>query len=238
MVPNRGLWFGGLAVTLIGLIFGGVGAWLMIDALRFNAAAHRAEGTVVRLNWKTSRDNKGHSSSSAYPVVRFQAEGREVQFEGSVGASPPHYDVGEKVTVLYAPGHPDDARIESTFEQFIFPGIFLGLGVLGLLIGLAMLIVPGVTARRHQQALARGRLVKARVVRVHNDTPPVRGRSPWVIVAEYRDPESGKTLVFKSPPIWNDPEARYPVGSEVQVVYLPDNPAMYQFQSAPPPAQS
>src|SRR5512139_174401 len=71
-----------------------------------------------------------------YPVVEFTAsDGRRRNIQMSEGSSPPSYEVGDEVTVLYEPDHPIDARIKSlssTILMWILPGItgIIGIGFL------------------------------------------------------------------------------------------------------------
>jgi hypothetical protein len=44
-----------------------------------------------------------------------------VQFTGSVGSSPPAFDIGEAVAVLYDRSDPRDARIDSFFQLWFAP---------------------------------------------------------------------------------------------------------------------
>jgi hypothetical protein len=61
-----------------------------------------------------------------YPRVRYVTRsGNPVEFTGSVGSSPPAFDVGEAVGVLYDPAAPEKARID-TFFQLWFPSLLLG----------------------------------------------------------------------------------------------------------------
>jgi len=54
----------------------------------------------------------------------------------------------------------------------------------------------------------------------------VNGRSPWVIEATYADAASGRSFLFTSESIWIDPQPFYPVGGEVTVFYLEDEPTV------------
>jgi len=71
-----------------------------------------------------------------YPVVEFVAsDGKRRNIQMSEGSSPPSYEVGDEVTVLYKPDHPIEARIKSmssTIGMWILPGItgILGIGFL------------------------------------------------------------------------------------------------------------
>jgi hypothetical protein len=71
-----------------------------------------------------------------FPVVEFVAgDGRRRNIQMNEGSSPPSYEVGDEVVVLYEPNHPIDARIQSlssTIGMWILPGItgIIGMGFL------------------------------------------------------------------------------------------------------------
>jgi hypothetical protein len=77
-----------------------------------------------------------------YPVVEFVAsDGRRRNIQMSEGSYPASYEVGDKVTVLYEPDHPIEARIKSmssTIGMWILPGIT---GILGIGFLVAVLVV-------------------------------------------------------------------------------------------------
>jgi hypothetical protein len=90
-----------------------------------------------------------------YPVVEYaSADGRPHTVHMTEGSSVPSHEVGDKVTVLYDPEHPLDARIKSFSSDalmWILPGItaILGLGFLG-----AVLIVRNVMKPTESNELA------------------------------------------------------------------------------------
>jgi hypothetical protein len=90
-----------------------------------------------------------------YPVVEYaSADGRPHTVHMTEGSSFPSHEVGDKVTVLYDPEHPLDARIKSFSSDalmWILPGItaILGLGFLG-----AVLIVRNVMKPTESNELA------------------------------------------------------------------------------------
>jgi hypothetical protein len=80
-----------------------------------------------------------------YPVVEFTAsDGRRRNIQLSEGSSPPSYEVGDEVTVLYEPDRPIDARIKSmssSIGMWILPGIT---GIIGIGFLIAVLAVARV----------------------------------------------------------------------------------------------
>jgi len=100
------------------------------------------KGEVIQLIRVVSR-SKGKTSVTYKPRVKFFTEKKKlVVFVGSVSSSPPAYDVGETITVLYPPDNPRRAIIRN------FGGLF-GLFVwsLGAGIGAFILIFIGIRKR-------------------------------------------------------------------------------------------
>jgi Protein of unknown function (DUF3592) len=221
----------GLGFTMIGVVAVGIAVWLLYSTHQFKATARPAEGVVTRLEWSSSRDSNGRESSTAHPWVRFQSEGRTVEFRGGAGTSPPAYREGDKVRVLYQPGQPQEARIDGFWEAFVGPIIAGGIGTVFTVIGLGCLVVPALGTRKRRRARELGIPVKAKVIEVgRNHSVTINGRSPWVLVAEFQDPATGKSCAFTSHNLWVNPEPHYPVGSEVTVFYLPEKPSVNAFQ--------
>ncbi|GGU92782.1 hypothetical protein GCM10010260_29410 [Streptomyces filipinensis] len=124
--------FGSLFLV-IGLILAGLSVSFLTDA-------KRARGTVVALEWRTDHHSTSHGrrvndKPMAYPVVRFtSADGTPRTFRDPTGSSPPAYEKGERVEVLYRADSPEDARINGFASLWLLPLIFsgLGLGVAGV----------------------------------------------------------------------------------------------------------
>jgi hypothetical protein len=115
-------------LVVIGLALSGGAAYLVKDTLAFVARATASPGRVVEL-----RSHSASKGSVYRPVVRFEPDGGpERTFESSTGSNPPSYHLGEAVTVLWTPGHPEEARIQSFGDLWFGP---LALGLMGLLCG-------------------------------------------------------------------------------------------------------
>jgi len=218
---------------IIGLVFGAVGViaaaicvWCLVDALQIASGAVRAEGTVTRLEWNQRMFNQ--PARTAYAIVQFRAGERVVEVRSHTSTSPPAFSVGEKVVVFYPPDQPDQARIESFWEQYLLPLIFGTVATPFLILSAAFLVIPALRGRRRRLARSLGRAVQAKVTEIRlNHTMRVNGRHPWVIVAEYREDELGQPYTFSSDYLWSDPTSAYPVGSYVTVYYLPHKPTVY-----------
>ncbi len=220
----------GLGFLGFGLTFGSFAVGILYVSHQRVSTAVRGEGEVTRLEWRLSGGDRGYPSRVAYPWVRIRAGGREVEFPGEFGSSPSAYAVGQKVSVLYPPGRPEEGWIDGIGERYLFPGVF---GLFGLVfggIGGALLLADARKAGGRRRALASGSPVEATVVEIGQVTSmQIDGQSPWVLVAEFRDPGSGQTYLFTSQQLWDDPEPEYPVGGAVTVSYVPDDPSCYAF---------
>ncbi|GGK89925.1 hypothetical protein Sme01_50330 [Sphaerisporangium melleum] len=127
-----------LGFGLIALVFGGIGAGLLVSEREFRRIAHRVPGQVVRL-----RPHHDDGSTTYYPTIRFvTAHGQPVEAEPRVSSNPPVAPVGGAVTVLYDPAAPTRIRLDSFWHGGSFLGVlFAGIGVTFLAVDLVMVLV-------------------------------------------------------------------------------------------------
>src|SRR5262249_25468461 len=157
----------------------GFAAFVLLQTLTIVANGERSKGTVVANVWSTDSD-----TNTARAVVRFEADGKTVEFTSPVGTSPPLHNVGDTVTVFYTPGHPGDAAIDGFAERYLRPIVAGGFGLVLLAIGGGPLWGPAWFARRRQRIISEGVAVQATVITVRKQTHvQVSEQSPWVIVA-------------------------------------------------------
>jgi Protein of unknown function (DUF3592) len=121
--PFSRIWHG----LLLG--FGGlfllVGLLLLSREVVFGRSAVSAQGTIVELRKTDNADGTDWA-----PVIEFStAQGQKIQFTGTSTNPPPLR--GEQVPVLYDPQNPDHARMNTIVQRWLFPLIFV-------LVGLAM----------------------------------------------------------------------------------------------------
>jgi hypothetical protein len=201
----------GFALIGAGLLAGGL-YWAQ-NVRAFIAGAARAEGTVIEL---VSSYSSG--STTWRPVVRFAAEGKTVEFVSSSSSNPPSYSKGEKVTVLYSPGAPHDAKIEGFFSLWLGPIILGGIGSVFFAIGGAMIVVTRSRAALAQRLRSQGMTVQAKFQGVELNTGlTVNGAHPYRLVAQWQGP-TGEIHVFRSEDLWYDPSDH--VKRETLTVYI------------------
>jgi hypothetical protein len=215
--------FGILAYGGIALL--GLGAVILLRTLAIAALGQRAEGVVIDNVWDHSME------PTARATVRFEADGRTVEFTSQVGTSPPLHHVDDRVTVFYWPGRPEEAVIESFAEWYLRPIVLFAFGLVFLAIGGGFLWGPGWFARKRQRILNEGVPTQAIVLAIRRDhSLKVNDQSPWVIDAEFKDEITGQTIPCTSHYLWTDPTLEYHVGGKVTVYYMPDQPDKYAFQ--------
>ncbi len=131
-----------LAAGLLFIVLGGalvIGA--IVSAIRQSqqrGRLHRAQGTVVRMVY-TMRNMQA-------PVVAFTGPNGPVEFQSSIGSSPPAFRVGEPVTVLFDPSQPTNAQLDSFWDKWLLPGVlgFIGVvfGFMGIIFAILGALVP------------------------------------------------------------------------------------------------
>lgn len=125
----------GVLVTLFGLciILGGV--VLLVRTRRFLAHAVRVPGLIVDVVRNSSGD-----SDSFQPVFRFRTlEGEDVEAEGKFSTSPSGLIPGRQVPVLYVPGDPHNARVDTVGQRgYLVSGIMVCFGLLFTCVGVAV----------------------------------------------------------------------------------------------------
>ena len=142
-------------LIVVGALFAGVGALLFaVGAFflragrRFDRGAVRAPGQVVDVRWQTlGTAGGGGVNHVGYPVLRFTLpDGRSVETVARTTTSADALQQGRAVTVLYDPADPQQARIASSAGPALLTGVFMVIGGVFFLLGLA-LVAGGIALR-------------------------------------------------------------------------------------------
>jgi hypothetical protein len=142
--------FTGVAILM--LLIAGIASVSNIMKINREESAH---GVVTDMKMERSYVNEEDRvvEEYYYPVVEFMAsDGRRRNIQMSEGSSPPSYEVGDEVVVLYEPDHPIEARIKSlssTIGMWILPGIT---GIIGIGFLVAVLVVVKVMSMSGETA--------------------------------------------------------------------------------------
>lgn len=119
-----------LLFLLFPIVFGGIGGYMLVDAIRFSGIAETAVGTVVDV--ETHSDSDGTSYTAIFRYTG--ADGRSHKAPTHIASSGYDYRIGETEEILYDPGAPnDEVRVNGVFSLWGLPVIFTGVGVLFLI---------------------------------------------------------------------------------------------------------
>lgn len=117
-----------------------IGAFLSYDDTNsFLEGAIRADGVIVKNLERKDVDTKSHRKSVTYfPVIHFVTpKGERIEFNSLVGSNPPRYSVGQRISVLYLPDNPYEARINDSFSIWGFTAIVGAIGGAFFIFGIA-----------------------------------------------------------------------------------------------------
>jgi hypothetical protein len=117
-----------LTVFLLGgVLAAGLGLWLCLKTQRLVARGRIAEGRYIDATWDSSGQGE---RISQYGAIEFQTDqGQVIRFQGRVGTPFEAQKVGQQVSVLYDPSHPEDAVVHSFVELWLPGLIFLTVGL-------------------------------------------------------------------------------------------------------------
>ncbi|MBC8144587.1 MAG: DUF3592 domain-containing protein [bacterium] len=224
-------------LKILGFVFGGIGLAMLVAAFAIYAntqsfadSATRADGVVIGLAQSQSHSSK---SSSYFPVIQYQtSSGETTTFQSNSGSSPPAFEVGERVTVLYDPAQPADASIDSFWQLYALPAIFGIIGLVFFAVGGGMFIAHMLNRRKREQLLASGRRITTQVQGVVlNTNVRINGRHPFCITSQWLNPDTGNVHVFRSDGVWFDPSSHIQGGS-IDVLIDPVNPKRYHVDTS------
>ena len=121
---------GPIFIILFGLAFFGVGDALSYKYFNLQLHGEQTQGQVVGLSEQCDDDGCSYA-----PVVSFETrEGATTSYRSNYYSSPPAYDVGERVTVLFDPENPENAAVKG--EGSVFRIIFMIVGGSIMIFGL------------------------------------------------------------------------------------------------------
>ena len=123
------------------LVFGGIGTILLVIAglvfsreQSFLKTAEAATGTVSGFDRSSSSDGSG---GGYCPVIDFSTKaGEAVKYYANMCSSPPSYDIGEQVEVLYDPQDIKSVQMKGFWSQYLAVIILGAIGTPFFLAGL------------------------------------------------------------------------------------------------------
>lgn len=123
----------GMLAFAFGLLFAVPGCRAFYRYLRLNLIGERISGTVIRLQWEDKRVGR-----FCHPILEFKTlDGRNIQAKAGVGRGNVIAQPGEKVPVIYDPGDPTKAEINTAAGRAPLSRAFIAmLGIALIFLGL------------------------------------------------------------------------------------------------------
>lgn len=138
--------FSGVAALM--LLITGIASFRNIQKTSREESAPGRVVDMVKYSEYAQDDRSRLVGETYYPVVKFVAlDGKQRSVQLNEGSSPPSYEVGDEVVVLYEQDHPLDARIKSfasSAGMWILPTItgILGIGFLVAVLAVRKVMLP------------------------------------------------------------------------------------------------
>lgn len=123
--------------------------WFGYRAYRVTKNGDTTIGTVSELAESPTEDGCCVYS----PVVEYWVDGQTYVFESSHASSPPRYQLGQQVEVIYDRASPSKGNINSWSELWLLPGVF---GLATLLIIIALNFYPLLLRRKSEPVVESG----------------------------------------------------------------------------------
>lgn len=213
----------------VGMIFLGIACWSGLGNYHFIHTAQKTSGTVVEVIKDKKR--KRNTIPNYYPLIEFFAQdGKKYQFKSNIGSShSSRYEVGQSLPVLYDSKDPYESSLETDnlFDYYSGALIFGFLGFVFSGLGFGMILF-GIFKKNEKEFLLRqGQVIYAKFQEVAlNSSLKVNGRSPFIILAQWQNPQTQEIHFFKSENLWFDPR-NYVKIEEIKVYIDPNNPKKY-----------
>ncbi len=210
----------------LGLLYG---AYILFsDTQTFLKTAVSTNGTVVELVRSRSNDSITYS-----PIVNFHDKsGQLTEIISSSSSNPPGYFKGEVVEVLYQESFPKDAKINGFFALWGGAIILGAIGAVFFLIGFSIIMYARLKGKKIKYLKEHGVSVKATIQGVeYNSSLVVNGRSPYQILAQWKNPTTSDLHIFSSENIWFDPTDHIN-NKELTVLMEKNNPKKYYVDTS------
>ena len=116
----------------IGVVSLIVSLYLFSESVNLIKTGNRTIAVVEQLNRESGRKGK----STYRPIFRFMANGKEIHYPYKIASSPPDWEIGEKVTIIYRTDDPENPMVLTYFGAF-------GWAVISLVIAISLLVISG-----------------------------------------------------------------------------------------------
>ncbi|MCX7725542.1 MAG: DUF3592 domain-containing protein [Chitinispirillaceae bacterium] len=202
--------------------------WSVWDVYNFISNSEIVDGKIIDIITRTSKDSEGNIVKRRYPVIQFtDKEGSNIEFESSSSVSGA-INIGEIVKVRYINSNLKKAKLANSFTDMWGSSIIIGIFAIFLTTFGGIFFWIGIRdSIREKKALSYTKEVKAKINGVFpNKSISINGRNPFLIEAQWVNPDTNEIHIFKSKNFWYDP-SEYLKEEEIIVKMDPRNPKKY-----------
>jgi|ERR1039458_4181644 hypothetical protein len=127
------------ASLVVGPIFVVIAIGTALHTSHFIHRASQADGIVAKLTARRNED----SSVYYVPTFAFKTPTSQlISIDSDTGSNPPGFAVGDHVRVLFDPNDPQNAKIATNAQLWLFPIVSGAIGILFTPIGIFLLRCP------------------------------------------------------------------------------------------------
>lgn len=202
--------FLGLNFMIIGATVFGTIHGKMKDAIEI-------EATITDISYMGGGANDSHNV-----YVSYEFEGQQYDYV-RLNTYTSSMHEGDTITVYIDDNNPGEV-IGTGWSEFIFLGVFGGIGLVFFAIGLIFVALIVKKNRKIKWLLENGQVIHGTVTEiVFNTCVNVNGRHPRVVYCSYQDPGTGMIYQFKSRNIYDSITNCIAIGDSIDIYVDPEN---------------
>lgn len=196
---------------------------LLTKQIVFLQSASRSTGKVVEIVSLQSSD----SGTIYAPVVEYQTpDGQTRQFQSKTSSSLQRFSVGEAVPIVMSTDGSQEVIIYRFLDLWLAQLILFIVSVIFSTLTLFYILPGRIRKRRKRWLDQHGMKIEAEVQQpIGRGALQVNNQAPYIIIAQWKNPETSQVHVFKSSYIWYDP-SQY-IQKTIPVLIDPKNPKRY-----------
>lgn len=118
---------------IAGIIFGGLGSFILFDYYRFNHKTLKAQGKILRYDEYQSKDSDNRKQTMYRPSFEFSLNDITYEVKSNTSFSSHIIPIGQNTDILYHKGNESNARLAK--------GNGYGLGILFLILAIPAIYI-------------------------------------------------------------------------------------------------